>query len=97
MSIPLLFKRRFRYEDAGILDRTHLKFFVEDTAIQLLNDANFLVTAGVVSGFQGRKSRLFDRFSFGWLRHHLTVQYIMLGKLGEQKPSQREIKWAVAQ
>jgi 2-polyprenyl-3-methyl-5-hydroxy-6-metoxy-1,4-benzoquinol methylase len=33
VTIPLLFARRFTYQDAGILDRTHLRFFVEDTAL----------------------------------------------------------------
>jgi 2-polyprenyl-3-methyl-5-hydroxy-6-metoxy-1,4-benzoquinol methylase len=48
VSIPLLTQRRFRYQDAGILDRTHLRFFVEDTAVELLNDANLIVTAGLI-------------------------------------------------
>ncbi len=28
------------FQDAGILDRTHLRFFVADAAVKLLNDAN---------------------------------------------------------
>jgi 2-polyprenyl-3-methyl-5-hydroxy-6-metoxy-1,4-benzoquinol methylase len=31
----LLFKGDFHYRDAGLLDRTHLRFFVRETAIQL--------------------------------------------------------------
>ena len=96
VSIPLLFQRRFRYEDAGILDRTHLKFFVEDTAIQLLNDANFNVTAGVISGLQGRKSKLLNSITLGRLRHYLTVQYIMLGELSDRGFSQARVRWSTA-
>lgn len=96
VSLPLLLKRRFDYQDAGILDRTHLKFFVEDTAIGLLNDAKFSVTAGLISGIQGTKSRLLDLLSFGVLRHHLAQQYIMLGQLTDGNFSQGPIKWAVA-
>src|SRR6185437_11908362 len=40
VSLPLLLHRQFTYTDAGILDRTHLKFFVEETAVKLLNSAN---------------------------------------------------------
>ena len=96
VSVPLLLQRRFDYQDAGILDRTHLKFFVEGTAIKLLNDANFIVTAGLVSGIQGPKSKLLDLLSFGGLRHHLAKQYIMLGQLTDGKLSQERIKWALA-
>jgi 2-polyprenyl-3-methyl-5-hydroxy-6-metoxy-1,4-benzoquinol methylase len=96
VSVPLLLQRRFDYQDAGILDRTHLKFFVEGTAIKLLNDANFIVTAGLVSGIQGPKSKLLDLVSFGGLRHHLAKQYIMLGQLTDGKFSQERVRWALA-
>jgi hypothetical protein len=53
ISVPLLVSRRFTYQDAGILDRTHLRFFVEATAIRLLNDAAFRVTKGIICGLEG--------------------------------------------
>ena len=31
----LLFKGDFKYRDAGLLDRTHLRFFTRDTAVEL--------------------------------------------------------------
>jgi 2-polyprenyl-3-methyl-5-hydroxy-6-metoxy-1,4-benzoquinol methylase len=96
VSVPLLLARRFDYQDAGILDRTHMKFFVENTAVKLLNDANFLVTAGLISGIQGSKSKLLDRLSFGALRHHLAKQYIMLGQLTDGNFSQKPVKWVIA-
>src|SRR5580704_14099176 len=97
VSLPLLLKRRFDYQDAGILDRTHLRFFVEDTAIKLLNDANFSVTAGLISGIQGPKAKLLDLVSFGRLRHHLAKQYIMLGQLNDHRISQGKVRWRLAQ
>ena len=97
VSVPLLLKRRFNYQDAGILDRTHLRFFVEDTAIKLLNDANLIVTAGLISGLQGPKAKLLDLLSFGLLRHHLAKQYVMLGQLGDRKIVQKRIRWAISQ
>ena len=93
VSLPLLVGRRFTYTDAGILDRTHLKFFVEKTAIGLLNEANFLVTKGIVSGLGGPRSKLLNRASFGLLLHHLTKQYIMLGELKNDNIVQRKIRW----
>lgn len=33
---PLLFRGKWTYRDAGVLDRTHLRFFVRETAIELM-------------------------------------------------------------
>lgn len=97
VTIPLLFGRRFTYQDAGILDRTHLKFFVEDTAVKLLNEANFHVTKGLLAGPKGRKAKIIDRISFGLLRHHLTTQYIMLGEMNDGEISQEwPVNWMIA-
>ena len=97
VSVPLLLKRRFTYQDLGILDRTHVRFFVEDTAIKLLNDANLIVTSGLISGLQGPKAKLLDLVSFGLLRHHLAKQYIMLGQLDDRKIVQETVRWTVSQ
>jgi 2-polyprenyl-3-methyl-5-hydroxy-6-metoxy-1,4-benzoquinol methylase len=97
VSVPLLLKRRFTYQDSGILDRTHVRFFVEDTAIKLLNDANLIVTSGLISGLQGPKAKLLDLVSFGLLRHHLAKQYIMLGQLDDRKIVQETVRWTVSQ
>ncbi len=95
VSVPLLLLRRFNYQDAGILDRTHLTFFVEDTAIKLLNDANLIVTSGLISGLQGSKAKLLNFLSCGLLRHHLAKQYIMLGQLNAGKIKQPKVQWKV--
>ena len=34
-----LLRGRFRYEDVGLLDRTHLRFFTRETLLELLDDA----------------------------------------------------------
>lgn len=96
VSLPLLLKRRFAYQDSGILDRTHVRFFVEDTAVKLLNDAGLVVTSGLISGLQGPKSRLIDLLSFGLLRHHLAKQYIMSGKIKDASAGQEEVRWQIA-
>jgi len=96
VAIPLLFRRRFTYGDAGILDRTHVRFFVEDTAIQLMNDAGLLVSQGLISGIQGPKAKLLDRASFGLLRHHLAKQYIMVGEPAAGGVVQSPVNWMVS-
>lgn len=93
VSVPLLLWRQFPYSDAGILDSTHLRFFVEQSAIQLLNSSNLRVTKGIISGLSGPKSNFLDRISFGFLRHHLAKQYIMLGKLDDGRFVQEQVHW----
>ncbi|MBI5535070.1 MAG: glycosyltransferase [Deltaproteobacteria bacterium] len=36
-----LISGRLRYKDAGVLDRTHLRFFTRDTAVELVEQAGF--------------------------------------------------------
>ncbi|WP_238547911.1 class I SAM-dependent methyltransferase [Meridianimarinicoccus roseus] len=37
LTFPLFFKGRFTLQDSGILDRTHLRWFVRETAIDLVS------------------------------------------------------------
>lgn len=76
VSLPLLFRRRFRYADAGILDRTHVRFFVEETIVEFVNRAGLTIDDGRLSGLQGGKWRLADRVSLGCFRHYLAKQYV---------------------
>ena len=36
----------FRYEDSGLLDRTHLRWFTRQTIIELFSDCGFAIVAG---------------------------------------------------
>ncbi len=94
VSLPLLLRGRFDYEDAGILDRTHLRFFVRSSAITMLNDAGLRVEKGLQSGLQGPKSRLLDSLTFGLIRDHLTKQYILSGTRMNGS-GQGKIEWRV--
>ena len=93
VTLPLLFQRRFEYADSGILDRTHLKFFVEDTAVKLLNDTNLIVKDGLITGLEGPKSKILDGLTLGFLTHHLAKQYIMAGEPTGERTAQPKINW----
>jgi trans-aconitate methyltransferase len=95
VSLPLLLKARFDYADAGILDRTHLRFFVRGSAVDLLNGAGLRVEAGLRGGFTGPKSKLIDRLTFGAIRDHLTKQYILAGR-PMNGSRQGRIRWRLA-
>jgi SAM-dependent methyltransferase len=76
VSLPLLFRGRFDYTDAGILDRTHLHFFHQESALNLARRVGLEVEKGLMSGPMGPKTHLVDRLTFGLIRDRLTKQYI---------------------
>lgn len=43
VSFPYLFKGRWDYAAAGILDKTHLRFFVKETAVDLMESSGLKV------------------------------------------------------
>jgi SAM-dependent methyltransferase len=95
VAIPLLLRGAFEYRDAGILDRTHLRFFVQRSAVALLRDAGFAVDRGLMSGFQGPRTRLLDRITFGRLRRRLAKQYILRGSRPTSDEPHHDIRWDV--
>jgi 2-polyprenyl-3-methyl-5-hydroxy-6-metoxy-1,4-benzoquinol methylase len=96
VSLPLLLRREFQYQDAGFLDRTHMRFFTEQSAVQLLNDAGLIVTNGLMAGLHGPLSKIIDRVSFGFLRHHLTKRYIMCGRKACNSHKQTPVRWTLS-
>ncbi len=78
---PLVFKRQFRYADAGILDRTHMRFFTEESALEMMREAGLTVVDGLVNGLTKKRSKLIDVLTLGQARHYLAEQYVMRGEL----------------
>lgn len=78
--MPLLLRGRWDYADAGILDRTHLRFFVRDSAVALIGDAGFTIEAVKRSGFGHRKYRVMNALSLGLLRDLFVIQYYIVAK-----------------
>lgn len=75
--LTILLGGDFRYADAGILDRTHLRFFCKKNIIGLIGQAGLEVKA-----IHYRKSnwkRLFlDAITFGLIKDMLVGQYVMV-------------------
>jgi SAM-dependent methyltransferase len=93
VSVPLFLYGSFAYADAGILDRTHLRFFVRNSAVALLNSAGLHVETGVRTGFEGPRTQLLDRLTLGRMRDHLTKQYILAGKRQGADARQGAVRW----
>jgi 2-polyprenyl-3-methyl-5-hydroxy-6-metoxy-1,4-benzoquinol methylase len=94
VSLPLLLRARFEYQDAGIRDRTHLRFFDRESAVRLMNQAGFVVRRGVRLGFDGPRARLVDAVTAHALRDHLTKQYVVAGTR-EVPVKQGPVEWLI--
>jgi 2-polyprenyl-3-methyl-5-hydroxy-6-metoxy-1,4-benzoquinol methylase len=98
LSVSLrLLVGRFEYEDAGILDRTHLRFFVRESAIALANEAGLIAHRGIRTGLGGPRTRLLDILTAGVARDQLTKQYILCcRKAALDGAPQGRIEWQIA-
>jgi len=77
VSLVLLLRGEWRLRDSGILDRTHLRFFVRETAIELATCSGLHVDR-VVPTIQPRRLHSLLRTLFGRLVESLiTTQYLV--------------------
>jgi SAM-dependent methyltransferase len=83
ISAKLFLLGRFDYADAGILDRTHLRFYYLDSALALIKNAGLEVGRIVMSGLEGPKSKLADRITAGLIRNRLAKQYLFAARRSE--------------
>jgi SAM-dependent methyltransferase len=84
VAARLFFKGRFDYQDAGILDRTHLRFFYKESAFSLIESAGLELLAVSRPGLEGpdspRRWRLLNRLTMGLLEDRFAQQYVLSAK-----------------
>ena len=78
-SANLLLGGKWAYTEHGTLDRTHLRFFVRNTAVELVSGAGLTVQS-VNSPSTGPRAALLDRLTFGRLRDLTAMQYVVVGR-----------------
>lgn len=78
---PLLFRGRWDYRDAGIMDRTHLRFFTRSTACEMLQGAGFHLTS--IQPLIGGRWRVLSKVSGRLLDGFLAIQWILVAHRGE--------------
>ncbi len=71
---PLVMKGTFELADAGIMDRTHLRWFVKETAVDLMTHTGLKLEA-VHGHFGGPKKLMFNKLTLGLFRGFLEIQY----------------------
>jgi 2-polyprenyl-3-methyl-5-hydroxy-6-metoxy-1,4-benzoquinol methylase len=74
----LLARGRWEYEEDGILDRTHLRFFTRRSALELVRGGGLDITAVSATGLEpGRKTRYLDALTLSLLRPFFEYQYLI--------------------
>jgi SAM-dependent methyltransferase len=78
VSLPLLLRGRWQYRDAGIMDRTHLRFFGLDGARDLLRQAGLELTGEASTGTRrGDRDFWKNRLTLGLLAPLFVVQHLL--------------------
>lgn len=73
LLFPLLFRGDFELKDTGLLDRTHIRWFTEQSAIEMMTGTGLKLET--VSGVIGRKNRLLSILTFGLSNRFTILQY----------------------
>jgi SAM-dependent methyltransferase len=81
----LLFERDWRYEDRGVRDRTHLRFFTEKSIVRLFEDLGYEIekTCGINNNWWNadkRMRRLFFRLFPAYTRDMRSLQIVVTAK-----------------
>ncbi len=76
----------WNYRDSGLFDRTHLRFFGKESAIELVECSGLVVNRVERALGHHRAARLADQMSFGLLAPFTTLQYQIRATRPEGSP-----------
>ena len=71
----------WKYEDYGLFDRTHLRFFSLATMKQLMNDAGLSVELIKPKIEASKKAKMVNSLLFGRLDEFLSMQYLIKARV----------------
>jgi|MudIll2142460700_1097286.scaffolds.fasta_scaffold102134_2 SAM-dependent methyltransferase len=75
---PLLFRGEWQYAQGGILDKTHLRFFTRQSAIELLESSGLNVDLVDATGLEkGRKTTIANALTFSIFKPFFEHQYLI--------------------
>ena len=75
VSVPLLFLDRWEYENEGLLDRSHIRFFTKSSITKLLNDCGYVVEEVDYDLPTRSKVGVLNILTFGLLKNILTSHF----------------------
>lgn len=79
----LVFRGRWKYTEAGLLDWTHIRFFTQREAVALVCDSGYHVEA-IIPHFERRLLRLLDVCSAHLLREFLVIQWLIVATVPDE-------------
>lgn len=85
---PLLIRGGWRYEEHGVLDKSHLRFFTKETMISLFKNSglivhkiNAMMGKNTIAGYSNKtKTALLDKMTLGIVRDFLTPGYLIVAE-----------------
>lgn len=78
VTLPLILRGRFEYDEAGILDRTHLRFFTRASARELARCSGLVIDAEAHSGIgPGGKREFVNRITRGLFADLMITQFYL--------------------
>ena len=77
VAIPLVLLGDWRYQQEGILDSTHLRFFTKRTTLKMLSSAGFGVEMVDFTGAKRGLGALVNRLTFGLFREFFIFQNLI--------------------
>jgi 2-polyprenyl-3-methyl-5-hydroxy-6-metoxy-1,4-benzoquinol methylase len=77
--VDLAFRGAWEYRDAGVMDRTHLRFFTRKSCSQMLRDAGFEVEHSRML-ISGRKYRLLNGVTFRVFEDFFGSQVVVMAR-----------------
>lgn len=83
---PLLLKSAWELQDEGVLDRTHLRFFTEATAIELMVHSGLELELSRPLYDGGKATKVFGWMPLASLRDFAALQYLVRVRLGDSLP-----------
>jgi len=76
----LILFNRWEYQEEGILDKAHLRFFTKRSMVEMMNKAGFEVESIVARRSLGIKAKLFNLFTLEIFRKFFESAYIIKGR-----------------
>src|SRR5262249_11950644 len=94
IAYELALKGAWDYGDAGILDKTHLRFFTRASCLRMLSTAGFVVTSSQMLIY-GRRYRLLNRLTLTALEDLCGTQLLLVAPKAKDRSASPRFSGAV--